>query len=196
MSRNIKLILSAVAAFLAVVVYLAVTRLTAVPDAQTTAIGGPFSLVDQTGARRTDRDFRGHYMLVNFGYTGCPDFCPVVVQAISDALPLVGAPAARLQPIFITVDPARDQPAQLKAFLDAFDQRWIGLTGTDDEIRAAMRAYRVYAVKKPPDAAGNYTVDHSTLTYLIGPDGKYITHLRHNMTAEQMAELLKENLKP
>ncbi|MGE0735644.1 MAG: SCO family protein [Alphaproteobacteria bacterium] len=200
MSRNLKLIFSAILAFLLVVGYLAVERLTAPPPPDrpptASAIGGPFSLVDQNGVRRTDADFRGRYMLVNFGYTGCPDFCPVVVQAISDALSMLGAQADKLQPIFITVDPARDQPQQLKAFLDAFDKRFVGLTGTEDEIKAAMRAYRVFAAKKEPDASGNYTVDHTTLTYLIDPDGKYVTHLRHNLTAEQMAELLKANLKP
>lgn len=199
MSRPVKLILSAAMAFLVVVAYLAIERLSGTPEVArnpaTGAIGGPFSLIDQNGTRRSDADFRGRYMLVNFGYTGCPDFCPVIVQAIGDALSMVGAPAAKIQLVFITVDPARDKPAVLKTFLDAFDKRFVGLTGSEDEIKAAMRAYRVYAVKKDPDAAGNYTVDHTTLTYLMGPDGKYITHLRHNMTAEQMAEVIKANIK-
>ena len=106
-------------------------------------IGGPFTLVDGTGRQITDRDFRGKYMLVYFGYTFCPDVCPTTLNEVAEALDHLGGKADRLQPIFITVDPKRDTPAVVKQYAAAFTPRLIGLTGSDDQISKVAQEYRV-----------------------------------------------------
>lgn len=155
------------------------------------AIGGPFTLVDQDGRTVSDRDFAGRYMLVYFGYTFCPDVCPLDVQKMATALRAFEkrdpARAAKVVPIFITVDPERDTPAVLKAFVSAFHPRLIGLTGSVAQIDAAKVAYRVYAKKAGAPGAADYLVDHTAMTYLMGPDGKPISFADHGVTADQVA---------
>lgn len=159
----------------------------------TALIGGPFALVDQTGATRTDADFRGKFMLVYFGYTYCPDVCPTTLQTMTEALERLGKAAARVQPIFITIDPARDTPKVMGQYVAHFYPGMIGLTGTAAQIAAAARAYRVYYAKE----AGrdqDYLMDHSGFVYLMGPDGKYITIMPPQVTAGQMAAVLAKHL--
>jgi protein SCO1/2 len=152
------------------------------------SIGGPFSLVDQNGKTRTDADFRGKYMLVYFGYTFCPDICPTELQTMSEALDQLGSRAARIQPIFITVDPARDKVPVMKEYVRHFHPSFIGLTGTANEIAAAAKAYRVYYAKAANAEGGNdYLMDHSGFVYLMGPDGHYLTHFTPQTTPKQMA---------
>jgi len=140
-----------------------------------TQLGGPFSLVDQNGQRRTDADYRGKYMLVFFGYTYCPDVCPTTLAVMTAALDMMGTRAERIVPIFISVDPARDTPEMLKNYLAAFGPRWVGLTGTPEEVAAIAKEYRVYyRVNAGED--GNYTVDHSGVVYLMKPDGTYLAN--------------------
>jgi cytochrome oxidase Cu insertion factor (SCO1/SenC/PrrC family) len=138
------------------------------------AIGGPFALVDQNGMARSDKDFRGRYVLVYFGYSFCPDICPTTLTMMADALDRLGAKGARIVPLFITIDPARDTPQVLKPYLAAFGPRFVGLTGSDAAIAVAEHAYRVYA-KKQPLKGGGYAMNHSSVIYLIGPDGKLVT---------------------
>lgn len=157
-------------------------------------IGGPFGLVDQRGRRRSDRDFRGKRMLVFFGYTHCPDFCPTGLQTMTQALRLLGADAAKLQPIFVTVDPERDTVKVLRSYAANFHPSLIALTGTTAEVAAAARAYRVYYAKGKIDSDGDYTMAHSTYTYLMGPDGRYITHFRHGISPKALAAGLKKHL--
>lgn len=157
-------------------------------------IGGPFALTDAAGRRRTDAEFRGKHMLVFFGFTNCPDFCPTALATISQAIEKLGAKAGKLAPIFITVDPERDTPAQLANYAQNFDQRIVMLTGSAGDIAAAARAYRVYYAKRPLEKAGEYTMDHSAYLYLMGPDGIYITHFRHAVPPAELAAALAKRL--
>lgn len=159
-------------------------------------VGGPFALTDQTGKRVTDQDFRGKFMLVYFGFTFCPDVCPTALQVMAAALDKLGPQADRITPVLITVDPERDTPAQLALYVKSFHPRLVGLTGTAQEIDAATRAYRVYAKKVPdPKSTAGYTMDHSSIIYVIGPDGKYRAHFTHATSPDAMAERLAEMLK-
>jgi protein SCO1/2 len=153
-------------------------------------IGGPFSLIDQHGARVTEQDFAGRYMLIYFGYTYCPDVCPMsltVMAAALDRLPETQAP--QVVPILITVDPARDTVEQLAAYAPLFHPRLVALTGSDDEVSEAARAYRVY-YHRPDEEVDAYLVDHSTFVYLMGPDGSYRTHFGIDASPEAMAEAI------
>lgn len=154
-------------------------------------VGGPFSLVDHTGKRVTDKDFRGRTMLVFFGFTFCPDICPSGLQVMAAALDKLGPKAQTVTPIFITVDPERDTADQLAAYVKSFHPRLVGLTGSRAEIDAAIKAYRVYAKKVPdPKSTAGYTIDHSTIIYVMGPDGAYRTHFSHATSVDTMAERL------
>jgi len=157
-------------------------------------IGGAFALTDAEGKRRTDAEFRGKHVLVFFGFANCPDFCPTALVTISQALEKLGPKAEKVAPLFITVDPERDTPAELKNYAQNFDQRIVMLTGGAEDIAAAARAYRVYYAKKPLEKAGEYTMDHSSYIYLMGPDGKYITHFRHGISPADLAEALGKRL--
>ena len=158
-------------------------------------IGGPFTLTDHTGKRVTDQDFRGRTLLVFFGFTFCPDVCPAGLQVMAAAIDKLGPKAERVTPIFITVDPQRDTPAQLATYVQSFHPRLIGLTGTSAEIEAAIKAYRVYAKKvTDPKSTAGYTMDHSTFIYVMGPDGAYRTHFTHATSVEAMAERLAKVL--
>lgn len=153
-----------------------------------TMIGGPFVLQDGNGNRVTDRDFRGKYMLVYFGYTFCPDVCPTTLNEVADALEQLGPKGDRLQPIFISVDPKRDTPEVVKQFAAAFTPRLIGLTGTDEQIAKAAQAYRVYyAEHRTGPGANDYTMDHSSVLYLMGPDGRFIAPIRADADAAHIA---------
>lgn len=156
-------------------------------------IGGPFSLVDQTGRRVTNEDFKGRFMLVYFGYTFCPDVCPLGLQTIAQALDaLPSDQQERIVPLFVTVDPERDTVEVMRGYVGSFHPRLVGLTGSEDEIRSTLSAYRVYAQEAAEPEDGSYLVDHSTFTYLMGPDGRYVTHFGHATTAEEMAARLAE----
>src|ERR1700742_1253525 len=113
------------------------------------AVGGGYSLTDQDGKPRSSGDFRGKYQLVYFGYTFCPDVCPTTLAVIAAALDKMGPDQNRIVPVFITIDPARDKPAMLKKYLAAFGPRFVGLTGTDEQIAAVEKEFRVYAKKQP-----------------------------------------------
>ena len=157
--------------------------------------GGPFTLSAHDGRRVSDSDFRGKFMLVYFGYTRCPDVCPVDLLALSEAMQILGAASAAIQPLFISVDPQRDTPALLADYVQSFHPRLLGLTGSEVEIAAAVRAYKVHRVKyTPANDPGNYGVDHSSLTYLMGPDGRFRTLIPHNTSAERMAEIVRPYL--
>jgi protein SCO1 len=156
-------------------------------------IGGPFSLTDQNGQHRTDADYRGHFMLVFFGFTNCPDVCPTTLAMLSDVLNKLGAKADLVVPVFISVDPARDTPAVLKSYLASFGPRFVGLTGTSDEVAKAAKAYRAY-YKKVPLPGGGYTMNHSSVIYLMGPDGKFVTHYGVEQGPDALAADLAKRL--
>ena len=160
-------------------------------------IGGPFALTDQNGKARSDRDFAGKYRIMYFGYTFCPDVCPVdvahLVAGYRAFAKIDPARAARVVPVFVTVDPARDTPEALKAFTAAFDPALVGLTGTSEQIAAVTKAYGVTVqIQKPSPGNPNYLVDHSRAAYLMDPDGKPLALLSQDAKPDVIAgELAK-----
>ena len=158
-------------------------------------IGGPFSLVGADGKPVTDRDFRGRYMLIFFGFTHCPDICPAELQVIAQALEQLGDKAKTVVPIFITLDPERDTPQAMANYVKSFGPNFVGLTGSPEAIEAAAKAYRVaYSKVENKGSAGDYGVDHSALVYLMDPEGRYVTHFSYGLSADQMAEKLGKSL--
>ncbi len=163
-------------------------------------IGGPFTLTDQTGTRRSEADLMGHYALVYFGYTYCPDVCPTSLSTMTQGMDLLAetAPekAAAVLPVFITVDPERDTAEALASYAGHFHPRMLALTGTPEEIAAAAKAYRIYYQKVEEPDASDYLMDHSSVIYLMGPDGSYLTHFTHVSTAAEIAESLAAQVDP
>lgn len=154
-------------------------------------IGGAFTLTDQNGRRVTDADFAGQYRIVYFGYSYCPDVCPVDLQLLMQGLRLFErknpALAAKVQPIFITVDPARDTQAVLKTYAAAFHPRLLALRGTEAETAAVAKGYAAYYRKAENTGASEYLMDHSRQTYLMGPDGQPIALLPQDETPQAVA---------
>lgn len=165
-----------------------------VPRAQALP-GGAFTLVDQNGRLTTQAVLKGRWSVVFFGFTYCPDVCPTTLQALAQAQTLLGPKAGDLQVIFISVDPQRDRPAQLRAYLadPAFPKGTIGLTGTPDQVAAAARAYRVYFRKSGEGEA--YLVDHSTAAYLMTPAGRFDRILPFGITPEEAARQISEAMR-
>ena len=161
----------------------------------TAAIGGPFTLTDASGKTVTDADFRGRYMLVFFGFTNCPDICPAGLQLIAAAMGKLGDKADKLAPIFVSVDPARDTPEKLASYVKNFDDRMIGLTGTPEQIADIAKVYRVFYEKAPNESApGDYGMNHTSIIYLMGPDGKYVSHFTPMTGLDEMVEKLDKLL--
>lgn len=161
------------------------------PSTGKALVGGPFTLVDHTGKTVTEKDFRGRYILVYFGFTHCPDVCPTGLQVMSAALEKVGAKADQVTPILITVDPERDTPEQLASYVPSFHPRLVGLTGSPEQVGAALKSYRVYAKKvDDPKSAAGFTFDHTSLLYLMDRNGDYIAHFTHATPVDRIAERL------
>jgi protein SCO1/2 len=140
------------------------------------AIGGPFQLVDQDGRSVTDKTFAGKPSVIFFGYTSCPDICPTTLMDLSNWLKALGPAANKLNILFISIDPARDTPAHVRDYLSSFDPRIRGLTGTNDQVAAVAREYRVY-YKRIDEKDGNYTMDHSGAMYLMNSAGRFVAPL-------------------
>jgi len=157
------------------------------------AVGGPYALTDQNGQPRSSADYRGKYQLIYFGYTFCPDVCPTTLALMAAAMDKLGAAQERIVPIFITIDPARDTPPVLKRYLAAFGPRFVGLTGTPDKIARVEKEYRVFA-KKEPLANGNYSMDHSSVIYLMGPDGKLVSFYDEAASPDDLAKDIRRKL--
>jgi len=157
------------------------------------AIGGPFRLTDQNGKTVTDADLKGKWSLVYFGYTHCPDACPTALNDISIALEDLGTKRDAVRPVFITVDPERDTPDALKAYVTSFDAPILALTGTPEQVAQAAKGYRVYYAKHP-EAGGDYSMDHSSVIYVMDPQGRFTASFTHESTPEQIAERLKKLL--
>jgi len=161
------------------------------------AIGGPFTLTDHNGKQVTEKDFHGKNMLVFFGYTFCPDVCPTTLTDISEAMEKLGDDANKVTPVFITIDPARDTPEYLKEYVEHFDPRMVALTGTPEQITAVAKAYRVYFAKAAQEKgadADDYLMDHSSVSYLMGPDGAFKIHFSHGTKPDILAQRIRENL--
>jgi protein SCO1/2 len=188
MSRGLLVILAILAVAFAVVTGLAVRRgLLGPPAEQTAAVGGPFHLTDPQG-RPVDQDvLKGKWSAVFFGYTNCPDACPTTLFALAQAEKQLGPQAAGFQTVFISVDPARDTPAQMARYLSnpAFPQHTVGLTGSDAQVAEAAHAYKVYYAKAGTGV--DYTVNHSTFTYLMTPKGRFACVIPYNASPEEIA---------
>ena len=157
---------------------------------------GPFKLTDQHGRTVRDSDFRGKYMLVVFGYTFCPDVCPAELQVITAALDQLGGLADRIQPVFITIDPERDTVPQLSLYAGNFHPRLVLLTGSSAEIADVAKAYRVYYAKAEGSASTSrdYLMDHSSIIYLMGPDGQFVRHFTYTTDAAALAQQLRQSI--
>ena len=153
-------------------------------------LGGPFTLMATDGRAVTDQTYRGKWALLYFGYTSCPDACPTALNDMGVALDRLGPEAAAVQPVFITVDPKRDTREALAEYLKSFDPRIVTLTGTEEQIAAVVKEYRVY-VSAHPESGGNYTVDHSSFFYLINPEGKFVRAIAGDVSGEELAERLR-----
>jgi protein SCO1/2 len=140
------------------------------------SIGGPFQLIDQDGHAVTDRTFAGKPSVIFFGYTSCPDICPTTLADLTNWLKALGPTANKLNVLFITIDPQRDTPAHLREYLSSFDPRIRGLTGTNEQIAAVAKEYRVY-YKRIEEEDGNYTMDHSGAVYLMDRAGHFVAPL-------------------
>jgi cytochrome oxidase Cu insertion factor (SCO1/SenC/PrrC family) len=168
---------------------------TPAPLQQAASIGGPFTLTDGSGQPVTDKTYRGKYMLVYFGYTFCPDVCPTTLNDVAQAMDKLGARADKIDPLFITIDPARDTPDVVKQYAAAFSPRLQGLTGTAAQIATVAREYRVYyAPHKTGPNPGDYTMDHSSILYLMDPSGQFVGIIRADEGADKMASDLRTYL--
>ena len=150
---------------------------------QASTIGGPFSVVDQKGERVTEADLEGHPSMIFFGFTFCPDVCPTTLYETTQWMKQLGPDADKLKVYFVTVDPERDTPEQMAAYLGAFDPRIVGLTGTRAEIDQMLKAYRVYSRKVPLDD-GDYTMDHTASIYLLDRDARLTGTVDYKETQE------------
>jgi protein SCO1/2 len=153
-------------------------------------IGGPFELVDGGGKPVSDKDFRGKWLLIYFGYTHCPDACPTALNDMSLALDQLGDKRKAVAPLFITIDPERDTPDVVKDYAASFAPDIQGLSGSEAQVASAEKAFRVYAAKHPTKDGG-YDMDHSSIIYVMDPSGKYVTNFTHETSPEQMAAKLK-----
>ncbi len=160
------------------------------------SIGGRFMLQAHDGKVMTDHDFRGQFMLITFGYTWCPDICPMALSTMSDALEELGKEAEKVVPIFVSVDPKRDTVGRLDDYVDHFHPRLIGLTGPKPMVDKTAERYKVkYAMV--PDKDGDpdgYTVDHTASVYLMGPEGEFRVKFMYNIDPEDMAARIGEAL--
>jgi protein SCO1/2 len=157
------------------------------------AVGGPYALTDQNGKPRSSGSFQGKYQLIYFGYSFCPDVCPTTLALMAAALEKLGADKDRVVPIFITIDPKRDTPPVLKKYLAAFGPDFIGLTGTAEEIGRVEKEFHVYA-KKHPLPGGNYSFDHSSVIYLLGPDGKLAGSFDDAVTPDDLVKDIRKKI--
>ena len=208
MKKNIKISLGLATAGLLTLLGLLLielqTREATVRPFQEVAIGGAFSLTNEKGEARSEADFAGAPMLIYFGFTYCPDVCPMSLDVMGAALETLEAQNpklfAALQPVFISVDPLRDTPEQLSEYLSYFHPKISGLTGTPEQIAMVKKAFRVYAVRRdlPEETAqdkGSYNVDHSSFFYLMDGKGRYLAHFDHGLEAQILAQKIAAKLR-
>ena len=160
------------------------------------SVGGPFALIDHNGQPRTDADYRGKLLLIYFGFTFCSDVCPTELQAMASAIDRLGAAGAAVQPLFITVDPEKDTPEQLKGYVALIHPRLIGLTGDQRAIKKVALAYKVYYAKTDPARNAGTEVDHTGFIFLVGPDGKYLGFAPPGTTPARLADIISRALAP
>ena len=203
MTRILAIAAAAVAVAFLLVIY-ALPQLATTPEdrfaqcrASTVAgggsIGGPFTLVDQHGVEVTDRDVIDRPTLIYFGYTFCPDVCPLDTVRNADAVDILQERGREVKPVFISVDPGRDTPEVLAAFAENLHPRMVALGGSEEQVRAASRAYRTFYQKQEPEPGSEdyYLIDHSTFSYLMMPDQGFVEFFRRDLGAEQLADAIQ-----
>ena len=159
-------------------------------------MGGDFKLTGPEGNEISSVSFRGKIILIYFGYTYCPDFCPMTLSYLNAVMIEIAELAKDVQVLFITIDPERDTPEYLKEYVAYFHPKTIGLSGSLEQIKAIARAYRIYFAKAKEDdgASDEYLLDHSSITYLMGKDGKYLAHFSIGTSAEEIARRIRKYL--
>lgn len=194
MNRSIR-ILVVLAAFVAGAFALTAGVMLLAPAERTrpSSVGGPFELVNQDGKTVTDKDFLGKPLLVFFGFTHCPDICPTTLFEVSEVLNRLGADAEKASAIFVTVDPERDTPEKLKLYLSSFHPRISALSGSEAQLEAIKKAYFVYA-KRVPLEGGSYTMDHTSVVYLMDKQGKFVAPFNLKRDADAAAADLRRRL--
>ena len=159
-----------------------------------TQVGGPFTLTDQHGNKRSLADFRGKLVLLYFGYTFCPDVCPTDLAAMAQAIRTLDAEGNALQPIFVTLDPERDTREILRNYAAAFHPRFVALSGSEEEVRRVATAYKIYFEKVRPPGSSVYLIDHMAFVFLLDRDGRYVAFFPPGTSAERMAVMIGEVL--
>lgn len=152
--------------------------------------GGPFTLTDQDGMKVTQDDFKGEYRLIYFGFTYCPAICPTELAKITKSLNALGADGDAVQPIFITIDPERDTVEAMKNYVAMFHPRMVGLTGTPEEIKQVAKAYKIYYAKVQDESLSDYTMDHSSFIYFMGPDERLLHIFKMQDSADYMTSIM------
>jgi protein SCO1/2 len=165
----------------------------------TTMVGGDFTLTDHTGRKVSSTEFRGRYLLIYFGFTMCPDVCPTTLAVMADALDKMGDTRKKIVPILITIDPERDTPKVMAQYVKSFGDDFIGFTGSVAEIEAVKKQFKVFGAKKALDEAkglaGGYGMDHSSVMYLMGPDGKLVWYEDELIPADKLEAELRARVK-
>jgi cytochrome oxidase Cu insertion factor (SCO1/SenC/PrrC family) len=154
-------------------------------------IGGPFQLTDQKGRRVGPAQWRGKLVLMYFGYTSCPDACPTDLSSIAAAIAALGADGDGVQPVFVTLDPLRDTPAMLAAYVRSFNPRFVALHGSEREIRRVALSYKVFYEKVPRQGSGDYVIDHTSFTYVLNAAGQYVGYFPPGTSGERIAAQLR-----
>jgi cytochrome oxidase Cu insertion factor (SCO1/SenC/PrrC family) len=157
-------------------------------------VGGPFTLSDQWGKRRTLDEFRGKVVLLYFGYTYCPDVCPTDLAAIGAMLRTLGTQGDVVQPLFVTLDPQRDTPEILREYVAAFHPRFVALRGSEDETRRVALSYKVFYEKVRRAESEPYLVDHAAFTFLLDRNGNYVAFFPPGTTSDRMAIMVQQAL--
>lgn len=157
---------------------------------QTSTVGGPFTMVDQDGKAVTEAALKGKPTLIFFGFTNCPDVCPTALYEITQAMEALGPDAEKTQALFVTVDPERDTPEEMKAYLASFSPRIRGLTGSPEQVAQMVKVYRAYA-KKVPLKDGGYTMDHSAIVYLMDRNGTFVSPINMKRGTDEIAKELR-----
>lgn len=160
------------------------------PASAGATLGGPFELVEMTGAPVTEKSLLGKPTAIFFGFTYCPEVCPTTLMELTSALKTLGPEADKLNVVFVSVDPARDTPEQMKLYLSNFDPRIRGFTGTPEAIAKTAKAYRVY-YREVPVEGGTYTVDHSSSVYLFDANGRFVEPIAYGASHERVVAQLR-----